>query len=79
MATYNGYNTKVRRVTMHNVTEEQKVSMEANKFYNHFRFDLIPGSDISPVGVDKKVKPEPAPEPQQEGADKAQPKGKPGE
>jgi hypothetical protein len=59
---------------MRNVTEDQKVSMEANKFYNHFRFDLIPGSDIAPVGVNKKVKPAPATETKQEGAQDAQEK-----
>ena len=77
MATYNGYIGK-RRV-MSNVTEEQKVSMGANPIYKNITFKVVPGSDIAPVGVDKKVKPEPAPEQTQEGADKAQPKGKPGE
>ncbi len=77
MATYNGYIGK--RQVMSDVTEEQKVSMGQNPIYKNITFKPIPGSDTLPVGVDKKVKPEPAPEPTQEGADKAQPKGKPGE
>ena len=77
MATYNGY--KGKRIVMSDVTEEQKENMSGKTAYQYITFKPVPGSDISPVGVDKKVKPEPAPEPQQEGADKAQPKGKPGE
>lgn len=67
---YNGYIGK--RKVMSNVAEDQKVSMEGNPIYKHITFKVIPGSEISPVGVDKKVKPEPAPEQKQEGAQDAQ-------
>ena len=72
MATYNGYIGK-RRV-MSNITEDQKVSMGQNPIYKNITFKAIPGSDIAPVGVDKKVKPAPAPEQKHEGAQDAQEK-----
>ncbi len=72
MATYNGYIGK-RRV-MSGVTEEQKVSMGSNPIYKNIAFKPIPGTDIAPVGVDKKVKPAPVTETKQEGAQDAQEK-----
>lgn len=70
MATYSGYKGrgKNERIVMRNVTEEQKSSTESNPVYKNITFRAIPGSEIEPVGVAKKVKPEPAPEPKQEGS-----------
>jgi len=75
MANYNGYNGK--RIVMRNVSEEKKKRMDGNPVYKYIVFKAIAGSDVEPVGVKKK--PELAPEPKQEGADKAQPQGKTGE
>ena len=72
MATYNGY--KGKRIVMRDVTEEQKENMSGKTAYQYITFKPVPGSDLAPVGVDKKVKPAPVTETKQEGVQDAQEK-----
>ena len=78
MTMYEGYNKALRRVVMHNITQDQKDRMEQNPAYKGIlRFDPVAAPLLEPVAVERKAKAEPAPI-KQEGAT-AQPKGDKGE